>query len=86
MKLNYSVGVVILTFIISSMSAMAAEGQSNSKLSPIDSLRCERFATDNVAELKMKLIENCDLNKPYSFTSAGNALNQAITYCCQKKQ
>jgi hypothetical protein len=46
--------------------------------------RCERIREVSLAELKAKLVENCDLNKPFSF-SQEPALKIGYTYCCTTK-
>ena len=53
-----------------------------------DDFRCEKFRVDATATLKEKLLENCDVTKPYSFAFSGNALGDATTatYCCIKKK
>lgn len=51
-----------------------------------DSLRCERFVKSNLKELKSKLQENCDLNKPFSTSLAINIGEEHFMYCCHKKK
>ncbi|MFL5815013.1 MAG: hypothetical protein ACJ763_15665 [Bdellovibrionia bacterium] len=53
-----------------------ADGDSN--------FRCERIREVSLAELKAKLVENCDLSKPFSF-SQEPALKIGYTYCCTTK-
>jgi hypothetical protein len=47
--------------------------------------RCERIRDVKLAELKAKLVENCDLTKPFSFAQEPS-LQTAFTYCCTAKK
>jgi len=47
--------------------------------------RCERIRDVKLAELKAKLVENCDLNKPFSFAQEAS-LQVTFTYCCTAKK
>lgn len=49
----------------------------------IESFRCER-SNQGLADLKMKMIENCNLNMPFS-SSHSSAVNETYMYCCHKK-
>lgn len=52
-----------------------------------DTFQCERFKAETMFTLKAKLLDACNLNKPYSFSSVGDALgsNGSMVYCCHKK-
>jgi len=61
-------------------------GQKPGNVVSADSIRCERFLMKSVSDLKGKLVEFCDLNKPYSFAGSDPlGGNPMITYCCRKK-
>jgi hypothetical protein len=47
--------------------------------------RCEKMTgAHGLADLKEKLVGNCDLLKPFSI-SQGDPLNPAMIYCCHLK-
>ncbi len=51
-----------------------------------EDFRCERMTGMSLSEFKEKLVENCNLNKPFS-SSLSSMLNEVTYfYCCQKKK
>ena len=50
-----------------------------------DQMRCEKLNSTTLAEFKKALVENCNLNKPFS-SSLSRILNDEVYfYCCHKK-
>lgn len=51
-----------------------------------EDFRCEKITGLSLTDFKTKLVENCDLNKPFS-SSLSSVLNESTYfYCCQKKK
>jgi hypothetical protein len=50
-----------------------------------DNFRCEKFREGGISELKLKMLENCDLNRPFSSSLSLFAGEETILYCCHKK-
>ena len=51
-----------------------------------EDFRCEKMTGLSLVEFKTKLVENCDLNKPFS-SSLSSVINESTYfYCCQKKK
>ena len=50
-----------------------------------DNFRCEKFREGGLVELKNKMMENCDLNRPYSSSLTIFAAEETYLYCCHKK-
>lgn len=78
----------ILFFLIS-FSAFSAETKTP-KSAPSyptsEDMRCEKLNGYSLSEFKNKLVENCDLNKPFT-SSLSNILNsETYFYCCQIKK
>jgi hypothetical protein len=49
----------------------------------VEDIRCEKLSGHSLSEFKTKLVENCNLNKPYS-ASMNKLLNdESYFYCCQ---
>jgi hypothetical protein len=49
-------------------------------------VRCEKMNAVSLVDFKEVLVENCNLNKPYS-TSFSKMLNDEVYfYCCHKKK
>lgn len=56
------------------------------EVSKEDNFRCERFIKGSLKELKSKLQDNCDLNKPFSTSLAINIGEEHYMYCCHLKK
>lgn len=72
---------VILPIILLSFYANAAEEKDLASR-----FRCEKFTGNGLADLKLKLIQTCDLEKPFSSslsrTVAGG--EDVYMFCCHK--
>ncbi|MBN8536914.1 MAG: hypothetical protein J0M15_07655 [Deltaproteobacteria bacterium] len=76
-----------ILFFLSSLSlSIFAEEVSKEDSTKENPLRCERFTKSNLRDLKEKLYENCDLNKPFSTSLAINIGEEHFLYCCHKKK
>lgn len=74
---------VILGFLIGMTSVAAPVAKTNEIKS--EDFRCEKMLSTSLVDFKTALIENCDLNKPFS-SSLSRVLNDdAFLYCCHKK-
>ena len=49
------------------------------------SFRCEKVKSVTLAEFKAKLVENCDLNKPFSSSLSAVVADETYLYCCHTK-
>ncbi len=56
-----------------------ASGVDNSKF------RCEKLKGYKLTEMKAKLLENCDLNKPFSASLSILVADETYLYCCHTK-
>lgn len=75
------IGLVLL--IVSASFAMAADAKSDAVTA--DEMRCGKLLSTKLVDFKNSLVENCNLNKPFS-TSLSSALNDDVYfYCCHKK-
>ena len=52
----------------------------------VDDFRCEKFQEKSLAALKLKMVENCDLNKPFSSSMSLFMSNESYMYCCHAKK
>ncbi len=78
---------LMLALCATSLAAEEKTSQSKDKASIInsDDFRCERLTGVSLADFKSKLVENCNLNKPFS-SSLSRVLNEDnYFYCCQKR-
>lgn len=80
---------VVLLALPSSLILKAEEKGSRPKVeqSPEDlseTFRCERFRSQDLKELKKKLIDNCNLSKPFS-SSHSSITSDDFVYCCHTK-
>lgn len=46
---------------------------------------CERLRSYSLPDFKARMMETCDLNRPFSFTE-GDAIDKATTYCCHRRR
>lgn len=51
-----------------------------------ENFRCEKFRDGGISDLKLKMIENCDLTKPFSNSLSLFAGEETYLYCCHKKK
>lgn len=78
--------VFILFLLFTSINVWSIEAKLDSKYPEAGDIRCEKLAGQSLADLKAKLVENCDLNRPFS-TSMTKLLNEeTYFYCCQIKK
>lgn len=75
------IGLVSM-FLFFSSTSMAAEKKA---VAANDSeMRCEKLLATSIADFKASLVQNCNLNKPFS-TSLSKTLNDEVYfYCCHK--
>lgn len=79
MKTLTTLGVLIF--------CMTAAAAPIAKSTPVKSedFRCEKMLSTALVDFKSALIENCDLNRPFS-SSLSRVLNEdTFLYCCHKK-
>jgi len=51
----------------------------------VDNFRCEKFREGGLTALKNKMLENCDLSRPYTSSLTVFAAEETYLYCCHKK-
>ena len=75
---------IACAFIVATgLQSIAA--QKEEVKSDTDILRCEKFTQGSLKELKDKLQENCNLDKPFSSNMSVNLGEVFYMYCCHKK-
>ncbi len=78
--------IIVASLILCIAASAEDESETTSKTTKEDPLRCERFIKSSLKELKNKLQDNCDLNKPFSTSLAMNIGEEHYMYCCHKKK
>jgi len=83
--MNHFLTLLLLSL---SLSAFAAEPKSEpTPIYPVASdIRCEKLIGINLIDFKSKLVENCDLNKPFSSSMSRLLNEETYFYCCQLKK
>lgn len=79
---------LIVTIFITLMSATAFAQKGATAAAPVavDDFTCGKMQGITLAEFKVKLVDSCDLNKPFS-SSLSTLLNEVnYFYCCHKKK
>lgn len=80
---------IILTSLTFSLSAFSAESKPTEMAPayPVASdVRCEKLIGVGLVDFKSKLVENCDLNKPFSSSMSKLLNEETYFYCCQLKK
>ena len=72
--------IVFTVLIVVSQLAVA----KTEEIKP-ENFRCEKMMGTNIGQFKTALLENCNLNMPFS-SSVSRVLNdETYFYCCHKK-
>ncbi len=72
--------IVFTALILSSQLAFAKTEDVKS-----ENFRCEKMTGTNIAEFKSTLLENCNLNMPFSSSMSKILNDETYFYCCHKK-
>jgi hypothetical protein len=81
--------ITMLTFLTFSVITLAAESKpaaTPSSYPTVEDVRCEKLNGHSLSEFKAKLVENCDLNKPFSSSMSKLLNEESYFYCCQLKK
>lgn len=90
MKFTRNFSVVVSTILIG-FCASATESKSAAVAAPtekkdlVTSFRCEKFSGSGLGDLKLKMIETCDLDKPFSSSLSRTVGGDDVyMFCCHK--
>lgn len=95
---NQIAGLVILLALSISFSSQAAETKATSPdkkseaasastaYPEADDIRCEKIVAGKLADFKNSLVENCNLNKPFSSNISRILNDETYFYCCHKRK
>lgn len=84
--MNQFIILASLTFSLNTFSAETKTPEVAPSYPVASDVRCEKIIGSSLADFKVKLVENCDLNKPFS-SSLSRLLNEeTYFYCCQLKK
>lgn len=86
----HKLSITVTTLLLSTVAFAQNAKQDKTTAAPapvtMDDMRCGKLMGKSLAEFKEELVENCDLNKPYS-TSLSRLINEeTYLYCCHKKK
>lgn len=74
---------LVSSLVLSTNSVFAAEAKS--KTAKTTEMRCEKLVGTSLTDFKAALVDNCNLDKPFS-SSLSKVLNDEVYfYCCHKK-
>lgn len=82
--------IVSATFFC--FSASAAESKPKSSATSergdlVSTFRCEKFSGSGLGDLKLKMIETCDLDRPFSSSLSRSVGGEDIyMFCCHKSK
>lgn len=78
--------IAIFTLTLMSLTSFAQKGATAPPPVAADDFTCGKNTGITLAEFKAKLVESCDLNKPFSASLSTVINDQNYFYCCQKKK
>lgn len=88
----HKLSLIIATLLLSTVAFAQNVKQDKTTGTPapapvtLDDMRCGKHMGKSLAEFTEELVENCDLNKPFS-TSLSRLINEeTYLYCCHKKK
>lgn len=77
------ISLASLYLFLTSTSAAATEAKTKSVNA--DEMRCEKLTATPLSDFKASLVENCNLNKPFSSSLSKTLNDEVYFYCCHKK-
>jgi len=80
---------IIFVFFSLLTSSLYADEKSPTKPSSKSepSFMCKRMRDAKLADLKESLMDECNLNKPFSIgTDSGTSIQDVYTFCCHKSE
>ncbi len=77
--------IAVATAMLFAPSAPADEPSAKPVTKSDAGFVCERLRGHSLADFKAKMLETCDVERPFSF-SEGDALDKTITYCCHRRR
>ena len=80
--MNQTITAAVLIFFFST-SLVAAE--ANTPPPKADDIRCEKLVGTTLVDFKASLVENCNLNKPFSSSLSKALSDEVYFYCCHKR-
>lgn len=76
---------MIYSFIFTALIGLSQFATAKTEDIKPENFRCEKMTGTNIGQFKSTLLENCNLNMPFS-TSITKLLNdETYFYCCHKK-
>ena len=61
------------------------EHKGSGSNSEMDTFRCVSMKNSGMADLKARLITECNVNKPFSLAATDIAVDSRVMYCCTRK-
>ena len=84
--MNPFIRPIVLAVLFSASVSFAAEPKPNpANLPKGDEIRCEKLIATSLADFKAALVENCNLNKPFSSSLSKVLSDEVYFYCCHKR-
>lgn len=79
--------LIFLTTLVITLFSFIFSNSSKASDNLVESFRCEKFSDEGLSGLKMKLIEKCNLEKPFSSTMSKTMGGEEVyMYCCHIKK
>lgn len=81
MKLTFALLIMLM-----STTVFAQKGAPAPSAVTADDFTCGKIQGVTLAEFKVKLVDSCDLNKPFSSSLSTIVNDNTYFYCCHKKK
>jgi len=76
---------VLVAILLNNVANAAADATKVATPDPAN-FRCEKLRSQTIADLKAKMLEHCDLDKPFSTSMSLSMGEEAYMYCCTIKK
>jgi|GEM_PF-4432329 len=87
---NWVLKMVLVTSLLGSGVVSAHDSKSKEDSGTVsksegDFFRCVKMKNTGMADLKARILEECNVNKPWSMAASDVALDSSLMFCCQHK-
>lgn len=84
-KLPFVLALILGVTSVAFAEEAKEEKKAAAPASDSDFFRCVRVRNSSLVELKLRMVDECNLSKPFALSATDIAVDSSFTYCCHKK-